>query len=300
MPNFLRFCFTVNNYDEGVLNTISDEIVPLCSYLVYGKEVGENGTPHLQGFLKLKRKKTRNEVKALFGCNPHVEVAKGNDEQNQAYCKKEDDFTEFGDVAFAGKRNDLEAFKTDVKNGVYDCKTLRETHSKVYARYGSFVHMYLSDHKPKPLVEAHPLKIWQQELNVKLNRVADDRSIIFVVDVVGNSGKSWYAKYYRSLHDNVQVMSPGKYADMALLYDDTSRVLFLDCPRSKQGDFIQYNFLESVKNQFVQSGKYESCIKENLNKSHVVVLMNEKPNMDMLSEDRYDIIEVSVMNNAYS
>lgn len=299
MPNFMRFCFTINNYTDVDIETIVDKVVPLCSYVLFGKEVGAEGTPHLQGFIKLKSKRTVLQTRALFGCNPHIEPAKGSDEQNKVYCKKDNDFTEYGECISSGKRNDLEAFKADVKKGVYDGKTLRESHSKVCARYGAFCQMYISDNKPKPVVEDHPLKLWQQELNIKLNRPPDDRTIIFVVDVVGNSGKSWFAKYYRRNHDQVQIMCPGKYADMALLYDDTSRVLFLDCPRSKQGDFIQYNFLEAVKNQFVQSGKYESCIKENIEKTHVVVLMNEKPNMEMLSEDRFDIIEVNTGNNCY-
>lgn len=300
MPNYFRFVFTVNNYTDEIITRIEDSVVSNCSYLVFGKEVGDNGTPHLQGFLKLKSKLTCIQVKNLFGCNPHIEPAKASDDVNKTYCTKQGDYKEYGTCAKPGKRNDIEKFKAEVKKGTFNVKTLRENHSQVFARYGVFCQSYISDNKPKPVVEAHPLRIWQSELSVTLNRPPDTRTILFVVDKVGNSGKSWFAKYYRSLHDRVQILSPGKYADMALLYDDSSRVLFLDCPRSKQGDFIQYNFLESVKNQFVQSGKYESCVKENLEPSHVVVLMNEMPNMEALSSDRYIIIEINDRNNFFN
>ena len=67
-------------------------------------------------------------------------------------------------------------------------------------------------------------------------------------------------------------------------------VLF-DCPRSKQGEYIQYDFLEEVKNGYVFSGKYEPRIKR-FKVPHVVVAMNEYPDMEKLSADRYNIITI--------
>jgi len=78
---------------------------------------------------------------------------------------------------------------------------------------------------------------------------------------------------------------------MAYTLNETNRVVFFDAPRSKQGEFVQYDFLEEIKNGYVFSGKYESRYKR-FNPPHVCVAMNEYPNMQMLSEDRYTIIEL--------
>ncbi len=58
---------------------------------------------------------------------------------------------------------------------------------------------------------------------------------------------------------------------------------------------MNYDFLESVKDGMVFSTKYESVVKT-LGKVHVVVLMNEMPDMSKLSDDRYQIINVRQTN----
>lgn len=123
-----------------------------------------------------------------------------------------------------------------------------------------------------------------------MKHAPNKREIIFVVDVTGNIGKSWFAHYYCDIHSDSQIIIPGKKADMAYTIETGKRVFFLDCPRSKQGDYIQYDFLEELKNGYVFSGKYESRLKK-FRTPHVVVMMNELPDMMKLSEDRYTILK---------
>lgn len=175
--------------------------------------------------------------------------------------------------------------------GTLSLKELRETHSEVTAKYPSWCRAYISDNIPKREVADHPLRDWQRDLNTVLNAPADDRTVIFVVDTTGNQGKSWFADYYESLHDNVQIILPARKVDMAYELNELTRVLFVDAPRSKQGEFIQYDFLEDIKNGRVFSPKYESRTKH-LQKCHVVCLMNEQPDMTKLSHDRYQIINL--------
>lgn len=78
------------------------------SYLVYGKEVGESGTRHLQGYLELPKRHRLSQVKALLP-TAHLEPRRGTAAQASDYCKKEGDFFEHGDVSKPeqGRRTDL-------------------------------------------------------------------------------------------------------------------------------------------------------------------------------------------------
>lgn len=287
-----NWCFTLNNYTDAHVAQL-ESLGPRVNYLIYGKEVSATGTPHLQGFVQLQDRKRLNFVKQLIGGNPHCEKAR-NVPASVIYCKKEGDYTEIGSLgAGAGSRGDLDSFKDAVKGGLLSLKEIRETHSEVYAKYVRYCLEYVQDHSPQRELSMHPLRPWQEELNTQLNNEPDDRTITFVVDSTGNAGKTWFAHYYKESHDEgkVQVIQPGRKADMAYCLQNTIRVLFIDAPRSKQGEYLQYDFIEDVKNGYVFSTKYESREKQ-LAKCHVVVLMNEQPDMDKLSIDRYQIINL--------
>ena len=260
--------------------------------MLFGKEVGENGTPHLQGAVFFTKRQRMTQVKAILGGDPHLEIIR-NVNAKINYCKKDGDWYEFGELTGGqGKRSDLEGFKDDVKAGMVSLNEIREHHSDVYAKYPRFCLEFIQDHYPKVIIPDHPLRPWQQSLHDKLEGEADRRKIIFIVDVVGNSGKSWFAHWYARLKgESVQVLLPGKKADMAYTLKPGLKVVFLDAPRSKQGEFIQYDFLEDLKNGYVFSPKYESRVKT-YEPIHVVVNMNERPDDTKLSADRYEIVNI--------
>jgi len=285
----MRFVFTYNNYDEAVMvslrSRLSEETV---RYAIFGREVGASGTPHLQGYVSLTKKKSFTFFKNLVGDAAHIEVAKGDEVSNFDYCSKDGDYEEFGTRSKSGKRSDLEEFKTAVKDGCHCKKRLAEDFPDVCAKYPRFVTDYIRYQIPVPEIPMHPLNDWQQDLYQRLIHAPDDRKVIFVVDYKGNKGKSWFAKYYMTLHDNAYLGRPGKHADMVYQLPDYMRVCFLDCTRQKV-EFMPYTFLEELKDGVVFSSKYESCIRRYPN-MHVVVLMNQKPDMTQLSEDRYEMI----------
>lgn len=306
-PKAKQWCFTLNNYTNEDVDRLGSENqdgtpgLPGTTYIIFGKEVAATGTRHLQGTICLTARKARSQVKTLIGHNPHLEVTK-HLQQSIEYCKKEGDFVERGippkQPTQKGDKNDeLEDFKNSVKEGVTSLVELRELHSNVVARFPEFVNDYINDRKPKITVEPHPLRPWQQilyhRLTVQGPQLPEEvrrfkREIIFIVDLTGDKGKSWFARYYCGIHDNAQILVPGKKADMTLVVNEDNRVFFMDCPRSKQGDFIQYDFLEELKNGMIFSPKYRSRVKT-LATPHVVVLMNEHPDMTKLSQDRYSI-----------
>lgn len=83
MSKSRSYCFTYNNYDEGGIARIQ---ALQTKYLVFGKEVGESGTPHLQGLVVFSNARSVTAVrKLLVGC--HVEVAK-DAVKAAVYCKK--------------------------------------------------------------------------------------------------------------------------------------------------------------------------------------------------------------------
>lgn len=284
-----NWCFTLNNYTDDDVERLNSLVSGKeCTYIIYGKEVGESGTPHLQGFVSFSKRVYLTDVKKRISRTAHFELSRLLHESIE-YCKKDGDVTEFGVPPIGqGKRSDIDDFKHDVKNGLLDLKEIREKHSGVYAKHKSFVLEYVVDQTPNPSMATYPLHDWQQDLLAKLEAPPDDRTIFFIVDASGNNGKTWFAHWYSSKNKDCQVMCPGKRADMAYILRTDIRTLILDAPRSKQGEFIQYDFLEDVKNGFVFSSKYESSNKR-LKNVHLVVLMNEPPDLTKLSADRFDI-----------
>ena len=92
-----RFVFTINNYTDEDIDYL--ENTDLFHYVCYGREVGENLTPHLQGYFEFKngnRKSLSACISALGkdGCpsKPHIEVAMGTAAQAIAYCEKMESF----------------------------------------------------------------------------------------------------------------------------------------------------------------------------------------------------------------
>lgn len=108
MSKYRNFTLTFNNYpDTTLVDTIQ------CKYIIYAKEVGASGTPHLQGFITFLSPKTLSAaIKALPGC--HVEIARTLTAAIN-YCKKLDaetllptqEFTERGTPPLEPKEKGL-------------------------------------------------------------------------------------------------------------------------------------------------------------------------------------------------
>lgn len=82
-----RWCFTLNNYTEEEICSIVPIIKKKCSIGCIGKEIGENKTPHLQGYIEFKTKTrplTHFKTKRI-----HWEKCKGDRQSNIDYCSKD-------------------------------------------------------------------------------------------------------------------------------------------------------------------------------------------------------------------
>lgn len=88
------WCFTLNNYNDAEEERLQTAIP--YEYLGYGREVGAQGTRHLQGYIHFQSQRTFKQVRLLLGPRFHIEKRRGSAGQAIAYCEKEGDFVEWG------------------------------------------------------------------------------------------------------------------------------------------------------------------------------------------------------------
>ena len=167
-PNDVRgkrhYVGTKNNYTDADIAALENWAQNECTYLVYGKEVGKKGTPHLQIYMEFKNTKSmKSIVKKLFPM--WLGYRKGTPRQAAGYCKKgyaqippgqkacyyfprtveepgmfDEDYpwmlgNEFGEISQQGKRSDLDELTEMI---VHEKKTIREVaieHPSQYVKY---------------------------------------------------------------------------------------------------------------------------------------------------------------------
>ncbi len=271
--------FTYNNYPgaEGASGAegSSGDILELSDFVdaMMGAEIrrsmfqaergeGENGTHHLQGYVEFKKKKRPFSVFApeTFAIHWFKVTNKKNFRKapNQwiAYCSKE------------------------------DTRVLPPWYHGILPKWA---------HKKLTLEQLYP---WQRDIYNTLVGEPDDRKISWFWDSGGNVGKTVLVRFLKQWGgDQVMVINGGSkdiaYALLQRLGDGIQPTIFLmNVPRSKTAEYVSYQAIESLKDGVVFSTKYESgeCVLEY--KVHVVVMANEQPVRDKLSEDRWDVHEI--------
>jgi len=110
------WCFTINNYTDAdtvmVRSLVHDSI-----YIIAGRETGENGTPHIQGYVYFANPRALTSVKKKLP-RAHLEAQKGTNAQASEYCKKDGDILlEHGSPPSQGERTDIQEVKELVKAG---------------------------------------------------------------------------------------------------------------------------------------------------------------------------------------
>lgn len=303
--------FTWNNYREVEFQNLRDiglNRPELFRYLVFGREVGASGTPHLQGFVQFHREVDLGVVQQFLCPGPRgnersrtisCRIRRGTVEQASDYCKKDGDFSEFGEPSPGERaRTDLREFVERIRlSGPLSMAEMMDEYPEIQARYPRWVEQVFDVFEPRQEVEEHPLRDWQTDMVAMLDGEPDRRRVVFVVDYTGNTGKSWFIDFYRSTHPDCLVLHPSKHENMAYVLSKCRpkpRVVFIDCPREKL-DFFSYTFLEDLKNGRVLSSKYETKMVE-LKNPHVVVMMNSDPDRTKLSNDRFRVIVLDPMN----
>lgn len=158
------WCFTINNHTDAEEASVK-HAMEQARYGVYGREVGESGTPHLQGYIYFSNPRRFQGVKNLLGDRVHLEAARGTPEQNRNYCTKDGDFYETGEIPLgqaergnaggrAEKRRWTDAF-TAAKEGRLD-----DIPADILIRHYGSIKRIRSDWQPLPEDEGTVTGVW--------------------------------------------------------------------------------------------------------------------------------------------
>lgn len=260
-PNTLRsrgWTFTLNNYTEEEFKQLETYGHTNTLKFILGKEVGKEGTPHIQGYYYHKHPQTFEHMRGL-NQRIHWERSKGSPDQNFQYCTKE------------GK----------AIHGGFDKKiTLQDRiRQKLLEKFKDI-----------------KWRQWQTKVLDFIDERPDSRTINWIYDPIGNCGKSFLTKYLALTREII--IADGKKDNIfnqvnRKLNEEEKEfeLVILDIPRSSEG-YINYGVLEQLKNGLIYSGKYEGgmCLFDDV---HVIVFANFMPDRSQFSKDRWRIIEIT-------
>lgn len=247
-PRGRSWCFTVNNYTQLHIDSVVS-LVSGSELWIYAFETGQNGTPHIQGYVKFKHQVRFTTLKRKIP-DAHWEKAKGSPDQNYNYCAKDGDFY------------------TNMQAKV----TRQDLLDKVRQEY--------TDVKWQP---------WQQDVIDLIDADQSKRTIFWIFEPTGNVGKTYLAKFLclrpgtilcSGKRDNVF-----NQVNVSIDAGKQPLLVIADIPRVAH-DYISYEALECLKNGLLYSGKYEGgqCV---FPSPTVICFSNENPDFSKLSLDRW-------------
>lgn len=139
--------FTLNNY-------VPDEEAELakteCKYMLYGYEVGEQGTPHLQGYIVFECNKRMSALKKLLP-RAHWDLRRGTHEQAVEYCKKDGHFIERGEPPMSKrKQGEMEQERWKSARHAAEEGRFDDIPSDIYVKFRTNLHKIHEDAQVVP------------------------------------------------------------------------------------------------------------------------------------------------------
>lgn len=120
----IAYDFVINNWTPEEYDSLCQHLPNWATKYIIGKEVGESGTPHLQCYIRLKKKKRYSELQQEI---PGMKRASFRPCRNElaliAYCKEDGDFVSFGfpkPISIITKLYDWQQKIVDLYNGKID------------------------------------------------------------------------------------------------------------------------------------------------------------------------------------
>lgn len=247
-----NWCFTWNNYNSSIVPKFQT-LLDFNGKYIFQEEVGDEGTPHLQGYIEFKEKVRPVSRIPAKEYPIHWEKAKGNKTQNQLYCTKLS--TGKGKVY-----TNMKAVAKPLKDPL-EGKELYPWQKEVIA---------ICDQEPDDRTI-----YWYWEPDGATGKTALAKHLCIHYDALMLSGKAADIKYGVS-----QWQEKGK----------NTHVFVFNITRTKE-DFVSYEALESVKDGIFFNGKYESgmCM---FNPPHIFVFANFEPKYEAMSKDRWKVVRI--------
>jgi len=309
-----RFVFTWFHYTPEDVTRLKGLTANDIDYLVVGFEICPNTQEkHLQGYIEFDEpqsgaqmiKRLQGSKKIIKPCNIRGAVALKGRLANSRYCKKPEskdpEFPEgYFELLFREKKQGNRSAYTDFAQEMAINPTistaLESNPEMVLKHYAGTMGIirHLSETQSlnackESMSDWQPWD-WQRKLIMDLSKPADDRKVIWYIDLHGGTGKSKVCDYLHLFH-NAELMENGRTADLAHAWQCKPICLF-DLSRSTQ-EHVNYGAIESIKNGRIFSGKYMSGTKWATGNTHVVVFANWEPEFSRLSADRWDIRRIN-------
>lgn len=249
----IHWTFTWNNYKPGDIRLLQLRLAMFGKY-VFQEEIGEEkGTPHIQGYFMFNGGKKKRWTALHLPKQIHWEAAR-DDWDAENYAQKLD--TRAGPV-----RTNLPKFKD------YDI---------------------LSDDQ---------LDEWMLEVIRITEGPTDYRTINWIWDRTGNMKKTAFATYMCVVKGAMLVSGKGDNMKEGIVnYMEAHKgrypeIIIVNIPRAAK-DFVSYAGIEEMKDACFFSGKYHGSMVIGASRPHIICLANQPPNVEEMSKDRWNILEL--------
>ena len=304
----------VNYMPKSFRPSIKAKHQEFFSSLVIGNEFGDDGlfnNSHCHGYIQTKNKVKFEAVQQYFTQVlklPRLDdLARPKDVKKCIkYCTKDDEFAvvvgvdiSYTSTRYKAYRYVLQRIRSNIKwTDPLPCKVApfeRATFENMVRDFS----IREKDYSRMKAMEDFKLRPWQQMVTNLLSYDPNDRTIIWIFDRDGDTGKSMFAKYISHTNPRCLRVENVSMGDIAYAFnEELHKIVIFDLPRQKNLNLnFKYGILEQLKNGHIFSPKYHSTEKSFVN-VHVVVLCNYLPEKKQLTLDRWMVLALTKQENS--
>lgn len=252
--------FTLKKQEDVTHVHVADTLRKLAKHWAFQLEEGAlTQYRHWQGRLSLRKKARKNELINLMKNTP-MEQAR------------------LSTTANANKSNFDYVLKLDTKvDGPWTDKDINSDDFNTSVTEGK-------------------LQTWQQKIIDIIKGPIDERQIIYVLDRSGKHGKSWLCNYikWKRLGTVIPPMNNAQDISQMIMCKPADRAYTVDVPRSTNQSKLQefWTAMETIKNGYCYDKRHKFQDR-NFKTPHLIVFGNAEPKIEMLSDDRWRIIDIT-------